>query len=493
MRLLANRFGFTDRPDGQRKLQSQPVPLGGGIAVLLAVVVTLIAILSLPTVGGPSLLESRLNLPGLMLAAFVIAVVGTVDDYRGLRGRQKLLGQFVAALIVVASGFEVSQVELFGYRVQLGLLSVPLTVIWLLGAINALNLLDGLDGLATSLGIVLCVTIAAMAHYCDHSAEATIALVVAASLGGFLCFNLPPATIYLGDTGSMLIGLIVGSLSIQSSIKGAATATVALAVPIAICAIPIFDSSAAVLRRTLTGRSIYACDRGHIHHYMLSKNGIGRSLFWFVLLSSFTGASALVSVYFRNDVFAIISILAVGAAFVTSRMFGYFGYVELQLVASRAKSLGLSLLKLPSPEDAKASETTIRLQGSRQWELLWTTLTESVDKLQLNKIRLDVNIPALHEGFHARWDRASEGESQAEWSLELPLVIGDQPVGALSINGQRNGETALQQMEGILVLLEPFEQQFLTLTEEATADTPMSLDPALTNATEDVTAGEPSA
>ena len=136
---------------------------------------------------------------------------------------------------------------------------------------NSVNLLDGIDGLATMLGIILIATFAALAAAAGRMEVAWIAMVFAGSLCGFIRFNLPPASIFLGDSGSMLIGLVVGTLAIQGTLKG--PGTVLLAAPLAVWTIPILDSAAAILRRKLTGRSIYATDRGHLHHRLLERLG----------------------------------------------------------------------------------------------------------------------------------------------------------------------------------------------------------------------------
>src|SRR5262249_20696536 len=186
-----------------------------------------------------------------------------------LRGRYKLLGQVFAVGAVLAYGVRVEAVHLFAWRIELGWFAVPFTLFWLLGAINSLNLLDGMDGLLGTVGTIVSLAIAALAAVPGHWAEAAVAATLAGALLGFLRYNWPPATIFLGDAGSMLIGLVIGVLAIRCSLKG--TATVALATPMALLIIPIFDTAAAIVRRKLTGRSIYSTDRAHLHHCLLRR------------------------------------------------------------------------------------------------------------------------------------------------------------------------------------------------------------------------------
>src|SRR5262249_14448388 len=205
-----------------------------------------------------------------------------------------------AVTIVISSGLVVERVRLFHYHLEFGLLAIPFTIFWLLGAINALNLIDGMDGLLTSVGLIISAAIAVMAAYQGHWMAACMAVALAGALLGFLVYNFPPARMFLGDSGSMLIGLVIGVLALQSSLKG--PATVALTAPAAILAIPIFDTAAAILRRKLTGRSIYTTDRGHLHHCLLGRGLSTRVVL--LCISSFcllTGLGALASLAWGNE------------------------------------------------------------------------------------------------------------------------------------------------------------------------------------------------
>ncbi len=278
VRLLASRYGLVDNPDGRRKVHGRSVPLGGGLAILASSAVAVAAALA---VAGPvrdELAGRWAMVLGLSLAALLICGVGVADDCGKLRGRYKLLGQVAAVAIVIGSGVVVRDVHLFGCQIDLGLLSLPFTAFLLLGAINSLNLLDGMDGLLGSVGAVVCLALAGMALLAGHWAIAGCALALAGALLGFLRYNLPPASIFMGDCGSMLVGLAVGTLAVEGSLK--APATIALATPVVLLTLPILDTTAAILRRKLTGRSIYTTDRGHLHHCLL-RRGLST---WRVLL-----------------------------------------------------------------------------------------------------------------------------------------------------------------------------------------------------------------
>lgn len=467
VRRCARRFHLVDHPDGHRKIHDAPIPLGGGVAVLVATLIAVAAVLFIqfPLIDNPwktALLENKAELLGLLAAATVLCAVGLVDDRKGLRGRQKVLGQLCAVGILVSSGLVIRSIAIFGWQVDLGPLSIPFTVFWLLGAINSLNLIDGIDGLATSVGIILTLTIAAMAFFNGHVAQAIIALSLAGSLAGFLVYNFPPASIFLGDAGSMVIGLAAGSLAISSSLKG--PATVALAAPIAIWAIPIFDSGAAILRRKLTGRSIYTCDRGHLHH-CLQRRGLSnrQTVGWVSVFCGCTAAGALISVYSKSESYALLSVVAVVGTLVVTKV---FGYTEFLLLTSRLKAVGASFFLPLRGTNGSVRQACVRLQGSRQWEGLWIDLTDSAERLNLNSIRLDVNVPSLHEVFHASWDRVDRVETAELWRTEVPLFVRDKVVGRVEITGTRQNGSVSQWLSQLSEVLQSLESRVVTLAQE---------------------------
>ena len=218
VRRLALRVGLVDRPDGHRKMHREAVALGGGVAVLLAAAFATLAALFLPHQGRAAVVDEARELGGLFCAAVLLCGVGLWDDYRGLRGRQKMLGQLCAISVLIWSGLLIRTVWVFEWKLDLGPLAVPFTVFWLLGAINSLNLLDGADGLASTVGIILSLTIGIMALMTGHAVEALVALALAGSLSGFLVFNFPPARIFLGDVGSQFIGYLFAVLGIALAI-----------------------------------------------------------------------------------------------------------------------------------------------------------------------------------------------------------------------------------------------------------------------------------
>ncbi|MEM6799640.1 MAG: MraY family glycosyltransferase, partial [Planctomycetota bacterium] len=233
VQVVARRVNFVDRPDGGRKNHKTPVAYGGGFAVYVAMLAGTAAAYAVARYASIDIMNSGVTgadfriLRGLLLASTLTVLLGLIDDRFGMRGRYKLLGQIGIAALLMAYGLKITQFGLLGEVYQLGWLGLPITLVWILGTTNAINLIDGIDGLASSVGAVLCLTVAAITALHGHFAEAAIVLALAGALIGFLKYNFAPATIYLGDTGSMLIGLVVGALAVHTSNK--APAAVAMA------------------------------------------------------------------------------------------------------------------------------------------------------------------------------------------------------------------------------------------------------------------------
>ncbi|HEX6983817.1 MAG TPA: MraY family glycosyltransferase, partial [Planctomycetaceae bacterium] len=236
-RRLAVRVGVLDRPDGARKLHRDPTPLMGGTAIYAALVLTVAVAALLP---GPAALLATLPgtaLPMLLVSGGLFCGLGLYDDIRPMRPWRKFACQFLAALPFAIWGQQVSWVEFLGFDLTLGAaVGAAVTALWLVACANTINLIDGLDGLAGTVGLIACVGIAAVADLRLFPGVAAIALIVAGSLTGFLCHNLPPARIFLGDSGSLLIGFLIGALSIEASLKTAAG--FAMTVPVILVSIP---------------------------------------------------------------------------------------------------------------------------------------------------------------------------------------------------------------------------------------------------------------
>ena len=369
-------------------MHKRATPVAGGIALFISTCLAFVVGMAVaPESVRDEFSEQGMPFLGLLIAALVMCSVGILDDCGLLRGRHKLIGQVVAILIVIAFGVSIQRIQIFEWEIDLGLLAVPFTVFLLLGAVNSLNLLDGLDGVLGCVALIIVSAMAALAVLGNHWPAALVAAAVAGSLLGFLRYNFPPASIFLGDCGSMLIGLVVGVLAIRTSLKG--PATVALAAPLAALTIPILDTTAAVVRRRLTGRSLYSSDRGHLHHCLLHQGfSIRGVLFWISFFCLFTVLGALVSVALRNELVAIVTAVAVVGILIGMRLFGHSEFI---LARDRLVATANSFMQFRP--NGKPHATEVHLQGSVPWREIWSRFTACADDLNLKSIRLDLNAP----------------------------------------------------------------------------------------------------
>ncbi|HEV8615455.1 MAG TPA: MraY family glycosyltransferase [Methylomirabilota bacterium] len=264
VRRIAHRAGALDAPGG-RKIHSASVPRLGGVAVVLAVALAL-ALESVLGGGGPHVAAWR---PVATGGALIVAL-GVWDDLRPVPPVVKVAVQTAAASVAIALGVLIGGVTVLGRSFETGPLAIPLTVLWIVGLTNAFNLMDGLDGLATGLAIIAAATCATVAVARDDVAGGMLLLALLGALCGFLPHNFNPATIFLGDSGSLVVGYVLAVTAITGWQKGATA--LAVAVPLLIFALPIAETLLSMGRRArLLGlRHVFSADREHMHHRLLA-------------------------------------------------------------------------------------------------------------------------------------------------------------------------------------------------------------------------------
>lgn len=269
VRVLGQRWGLVDLP-GERKIHTEEVPRIGGVAVTLAAVFGLAVVTAL---GWASVHDVAGWLPAL-LGVVIVFGVGLRDDLKPVRPLVKLAFQVLAALVAISMGVRIDHVTLSGVTYPLGWLTVPLTIAWIVGLTNAFNLMDGLDGLATGLAIIAAATCAAVSITRGDTQGGLLLVALLGALCGFLPYNFNPATIFLGDSGSLVVGHVLAVTAINGWQKGATA--LAVAVPLLIFALPISETMLSVLRRTRDGglRQVFAADQQHMHYRLI---GLGFS------------------------------------------------------------------------------------------------------------------------------------------------------------------------------------------------------------------------
>jgi UDP-GlcNAc:undecaprenyl-phosphate GlcNAc-1-phosphate transferase len=452
VRHMALALGVMDRPDGVRKLHRQPIPLLGGVAVFGAWLIG--SLMSGGVVSGDHSPLTTHYSPlandfggALFLAAIVVLVSGVLDDIFTLRPRWKLVGQSLAAGVLVASGLIVKRVWLFGYTLELGWLGIALTLVWLVGSMNAVNMLDGLDGLASTVGLVICGTLTWMACLTGHFDLALVAIALAGALGGFLLFNFPPARIFLGDSGSMLIGLVIGAVAIQGSFKAPATA--ALAAPLAVLAIPIFDGMAAVIRRRLSGRAVYAPDRGHIHHCLQKRGWTNRQILLGVgALCAATGVAVLLGLYLRSEPLALVATLAVVIGCVVTKIFGNYEYM---LLVGTPRTKWKAMRGGWQMETSRVLAACTRLRQCQSFDEVWNSLRQAADDFHLAGVHWE--LATGDRPYKEAWHRTTNVH-EPFWHLALPLVADGLSLGELKVWGPLSSKPVLPDLISISMVAE---------------------------------------
>lgn len=339
VRELARRFHLYDDDDRGRKVHSGDIPRLGGIGVAIGFSVPLLGLYLWSNKISVEIWSDAALIQGLLLGGGVIFVTGLIDDLWELSAGSKLLGQLAAALTACAVGVQIQHLNLpFVGFVELSWMALPVTVFWFLLVTNAVNLVDGLDGLAGSVVVLAGGTLLAMSLIeGDYLSAAILASLVGGTLG-FLRFNVRPASIFLGDTGSLFLGYTLALVSANSSQKS--YALFSLTAAILALGVPIFDLGMAFFRRLLTGRSVFVADQHHVHHQLLRKGlSHGRSVLVMAAVSAGLAALALLVVFTDDRLSAVALVATVLLMVVAVRS---LGYVELIRSARRQALVGAS-------------------------------------------------------------------------------------------------------------------------------------------------------
>ena len=342
---VAERLGAIDRPGG-RKRHSRPVLLLGGVAVFLAFFVSIGVFAAIfPQTFDVVWIDAH-RVKAIVLACFMMLLLGIWDDLKALSPAQKLVFQVLIATIVYAAGIRIGGITnpFGGETIELDIISYPVSLLWIVGITNALNLIDGLDGLAAGVATVAALTIAAVSIIHGEMAPATVALVLAGSLLGFLRYNFYPARIFLGDSGSLFLGFLLAVLSLLISKKG--STAFALAIPVLALGLPIIDTLLAVARRFLKSflphrsrkerpaellRSLFLPDLNHIHHRLIALGLTDRDavLVLYVVCVAFGGGAVALSA--MNQFAAMIIIIVASSVAVVG--IWQLHYREMSLVS----------------------------------------------------------------------------------------------------------------------------------------------------------------
>ena len=260
IRILAIKIGAVDKPN-HRKIHNKIIPRLGGLSIYLSFVISIFINYN----------YSNKHIKGLLISSLIIVLCGIWDDIKELNYKVKLIFQLLASLVLISHDIIINRISILSIDgasfIDLGILSIPITIIWVIGVTNAVNLIDGLDGLACGLSAISSIFLFIIFIVIGNTTMALMVLILAGACLGFLPYNFNPAKIFMGDTGSMFLGFILAGMSIQGTVKYATT--IIMFVPLAIIGLPLYDTLVTIIRRFTQGESIMSPDKQHFHHRML--------------------------------------------------------------------------------------------------------------------------------------------------------------------------------------------------------------------------------
>lgn len=448
VRAAALRRGRVEAPGtSYRKIHDRHVPRLGGIAIVAAFYLSLACIVVIDGATRELFMANRLLALGLLLGGVPIVLLGLFDDTRGAGALIKFTVQAAVATALYALGFRIEAVTLpFGLELVLGACALPVTVLWIAGVVNAVNLIDGLDGLAAGVTAVAAGAVFAVALLHGDLLMMLFTAALAGALVGFLFFNFNPATIFMGDTGSLFLGYMIAVTSLQASTTP--VASVALLTPLLALGLPILDTGMALVRRLVRGQHPFQGDRGHIHHRLLEMGLSHRG--------------AVLSLYFVAFVFALF---AVGVNLTGGR--AHAAVVVLALIGTALLALRIWLVVFDYQQVRCSRRRNRRLRRARRQfarraadatdrDSVFAALVETLSEFDVACVELFPGPPSRQRG----WRRCGAGATTLR--VERPLTA----TGGLVRIGWDDGRTELAAEEGgaLEQLLGTVERSWRALT-----------------------------
>ena len=399
-------YGVVDQPDAARKVHRYPIPRVGGLAIAISYLVAYVLVR--PEGGSP--LAQQLSLVWRLLPGAALAfAVGLLDDLFNLRAWIKLAGQIAAAGLACVGGVRVLSI---GGTPTNAWWSIPLTILWLLACMNAFNLVDGLDGLAAGVGLFATLTVFAAAMMQHNMVLAVATFPLAGALLAFLCYNFNPATIFLGDSGSLLIGFLLGCYAAIWSNKSATL--LGMTAPLMALSIPLLDVALAIVRRFLRRQPIFTADRGHIHHRLLDRGFTPRRVVLMLYgLCGLAAAFSLLQLVVHSFSGALLLLFGV---FVLLGI-QYLGYAEFDL-AGRLLFSGEFQRSVSAQLELRKFRAALAAAGTPAG--CWDVIREACGKFGFEQVRLCV----AGEIF----EYSADDSGAPGWTVRVPLANGDYAV-----------------------------------------------------------------
>lgn len=430
---LGTRLGLVDKPDSYRKIHENAIPLGGGLAVFFGFLVTVIFTLTLFSEAYQFPSNTTELVTVLIASGSIAMLMGLADDLWNLKARWKIVFQLLAATIAYYGGFRVDAISSpFGHSIDLGFTSFLVTLLWFLVCMNAINLADGLDGLSAGIGFIVSLTLLGVNISAGNSVGSFLNASLCGALLGFLIFNFNPASIFLGDSGSMFIGFLIASVSLLTKNK-AETAT-ALLIPLMALGLPIYDMAIAIVRRWSRRSPISVADRRHIHHSLLSLGFSHReAVVVLYSISIILCAASVIMVLTRSQYSPLIIALLVLAMIIGTRVLKLINISELR-----------DRLRQDHDEHRWRKSATLAVESSIQRASKAKSLSElgeclksGFSSLGLSQVQLQITNQADCVLFQTDTPPTSEEssppETEDQWQVRLVLQNQGKNLGALIV------------------------------------------------------------
>jgi UDP-GlcNAc:undecaprenyl-phosphate GlcNAc-1-phosphate transferase len=433
VRDLANARGWVAAPALDRHLHSRPLPRFGGVAIFLSFLLTFAMALPANWHHLARFGLSFRTLLTILLPGCLIFALGVYDDIHPASPFVKLAVQAVAGAMLFAGGLRIFDLPvLFGTHRFPWFVGLPITVLWVLAITNAFNLIDGLDGLAAGSALFSTMVVFAVALVSGSSLVSLMALALAGSILGFLRFNFSPATIFLGDCGSLFIGFMLSALALQGAQK--APTIIAVAIPVVSFGLPILETALSIVRRFLGGRPVFTADREHIHHKLLQRGLSHRQVV--ITLYAVSALFALLSLFLlwpTGDMLGLVLAVLGTGVWIGVQHLGYVEFGELRRVAHRTIERQILINNLA------IRRATEELKVTRDYAQLCRILVAALsgndfDAFDLRLHSQSAELPSIN-GLHVidrwgetpflRWTKPGSHFAQeltSSWCLTLDLV-----------------------------------------------------------------------
>ena len=401
---LCTRLGFVDHPD-LCKVHRAPIPRAGGVAIFLGYAAALALFRFSPLWAAYSFPWAPLSVRILLPAVLIAFATGLLDDIFSLKPWMKIAGQVLAAVVACYAGVQIHGIA--GHSFAVAWWCIPLTIFWLVGCSNAFNLIDGLDGLAPGVGLFATATAFLSALITGNAALAIVTAPLLGALLGFLPYNFNPASIFMGDCGSMTVGFLLGCFGVVWSQKSATL--LGMTAPLIALAIPLLDTALAIARRFLRRQPVFGADRGHIHHRLLKRGFTPRRVAYILYASA--GIVAGLSLLLSSDVKHSGGIALVAFCVVVWLALQYLGYEEFD--AARHMIFG-GIFRRTLNANLSISQLEMSVRVARSVDDCWGALVETSRGFGFSEASLEFGELRLSA-------RLAEADPAGCWDLRIPL------------------------------------------------------------------------